>query len=250
MGDAGSRRRVHRPRGSRGDPERQHLLLAGSVRRRPPRDDRLQVPIVGGPGARHARRTPPHGPVVRPARRLAGDVHDRAHVHARRVLPLRPGGAAGERRLHGASSRSLGLRRDGAPLRRHVRRGGRDRLLRGRWVRPDRGGRAPRPDTRGRRAGILESWRPHPPGSGPRTSNRRGTRTNRASSRTRRWRCSARLARSPAPARANHAVFGAFETLGGGTVVNAGVTDWVYGLVGRDPDVERITRNILDRLAG
>jgi hypothetical protein len=46
----------------------------------------------------------------------------------------------------------------------------------------------------------------------------------------------------------NHAVLGTFEAPGGGTVVNAGVTDWVYGLVGGDPDVERITRNILDRL--
>ena len=48
----------------------------------------------------------------------------------------------------------------------------------------------------------------------------------------------------------NHAVFGAFDVPGGGTVVNAGVTDWTYGIEGGDPDVVRITRNVLDRLRG
>ena len=47
----------------------------------------------------------------------------------------------------------------------------------------------------------------------------------------------------------NHAVFGAFDVPGGGTVVNAGVTDWTYGIEGGDPDVVRITRNVLDRLS-
>ncbi len=45
----------------------------------------------------------------------------------------------------------------------------------------------------------------------------------------------------------NHAVLGVFTTPGGGTVVNAGVTDWACGLGG--PDVDRITRNVLDRLS-
>jgi hypothetical protein len=44
----------------------------------------------------------------------------------------------------------------------------------------------------------------------------------------------------------NHAVLGTFTTPGGGAVVNAGVTDWTYGL--EDPMVDRITRNALDRL--
>ena len=35
----------------------------------------------------------------------------------------------------------------------------------------------------------------------------------------------------------------------GGTVVTTGCTEWVNGLRGRDPHVERITRNILDRLS-
>ena len=45
----------------------------------------------------------------------------------------------------------------------------------------------------------------------------------------------------------NHAVLGAFTTPGGGTVFNAGVTDWAYGLA--DGTVERITRNVLRRLS-
>ena len=34
----------------------------------------------------------------------------------------------------------------------------------------------------------------------------------------------------------------------GGTVVTSGCTDWAHGLAGRDPQVEQITRNLLDRL--
>jgi hypothetical protein len=45
----------------------------------------------------------------------------------------------------------------------------------------------------------------------------------------------------------NHAVLGAFTTEGGGTVVNAGVTDWSYGLT--DGAVEQVTRNVLRRLS-
>ena len=47
----------------------------------------------------------------------------------------------------------------------------------------------------------------------------------------------------------NHAVMGIFDVPGGGTVFNAGVTDWAYGIDGGDPDVVRITRNVLDRLS-
>ena len=47
--------------------------------------------------------------------------------------------------------------------------------------------------------------------------------------------------------RNNHAVVGTFTTPGGGTVFNAGCTDWTYGL--GDPDVARITRNVVDRLS-
>jgi hypothetical protein len=44
-----------------------------------------------------------------------------------------------------------------------------------------------------------------------------------------------------------NAVLGTYAR--GGTVVTTGCTDWAYGLAGRDPLVERVTRNILDRLS-
>jgi hypothetical protein len=44
-----------------------------------------------------------------------------------------------------------------------------------------------------------------------------------------------------------HAVLGCYTR--GGTVVTTGCTEWVRGLEGRDPPVERITRNVLDRLS-
>lgn len=44
----------------------------------------------------------------------------------------------------------------------------------------------------------------------------------------------------------NNAVMGVYSR--GGTVFTSGGTDWVYGLAGRDPAVEQITRNVLDRL--
>ncbi|MEA2581179.1 MAG: hypothetical protein QOE83_2071 [Actinomycetota bacterium] len=49
--------------------------------------------------------------------------------------------------------------------------------------------------------------------------------------------------------RYTHAVVGVFETSGGGTVFNTGCTDWTYGLEGRDAAIERITRNVFDRLS-
>jgi hypothetical protein len=49
--------------------------------------------------------------------------------------------------------------------------------------------------------------------------------------------------------RNNHACLGVFTTPGGGTVVNAGVTDWTCGLAGGDPQVVRITRNVFEHLA-
>jgi hypothetical protein len=45
------------------------------------------------------------------------------------------------------------------------------------------------------------------------------------------------------------ACIGVFFKPGGGTIFNAGVTDWTCGLAGGDPDVDRITRNVLDRLS-
>lgn len=47
---------------------------------------------------------------------------------------------------------------------------------------------------------------------------------------------------------AGHAVLGTFTSPGGGTVVTSGSTDWAHGLVGTDPQIEQVTRNLLDRL--
>jgi hypothetical protein len=45
----------------------------------------------------------------------------------------------------------------------------------------------------------------------------------------------------------NHACIAVFSKPDGGTVFNAGVTDWADGL--GDPAVARVTRNVLDRLS-
>jgi hypothetical protein len=45
-----------------------------------------------------------------------------------------------------------------------------------------------------------------------------------------------------------HAILGTYTSSGGGTVVTSGSTDWAHGLAGRDPQIERITANVLDRL--
>jgi len=45
-----------------------------------------------------------------------------------------------------------------------------------------------------------------------------------------------------------HAVLGTYTSPGGGTVITSGSTDWAHGLAGRDPQIEQVTRNALDRL--
>lgn len=47
--------------------------------------------------------------------------------------------------------------------------------------------------------------------------------------------------------REGHAVLGVYER--GGTVVTTGSTDWAHGLRGGDAVVERITRNVIDKLS-
>ncbi|MGI9240534.1 MAG: N,N-dimethylformamidase beta subunit family domain-containing protein [Verrucomicrobiales bacterium] len=47
--------------------------------------------------------------------------------------------------------------------------------------------------------------------------------------------------------RDGHAVLGVYQR--GGTVVTTGSTDWVHGLRGGDPAIERITRNVISRLS-
>lgn len=48
--------------------------------------------------------------------------------------------------------------------------------------------------------------------------------------------------------RTGAAVVGTYTSPGGGTVVTVGTTDWAHGLRGGDEAVERITRNLLERL--
>lgn len=48
--------------------------------------------------------------------------------------------------------------------------------------------------------------------------------------------------------RHGHAVMGVHRP--GGTVFTSGCTEWVWGLVAADPVIERMTRNLLDRLGG
>jgi hypothetical protein len=47
----------------------------------------------------------------------------------------------------------------------------------------------------------------------------------------------------------NHAAVGCFTVPGGGTVFNAGCTDWTCAIAGGDPAVTRVTRNVLERLS-
>lgn len=44
------------------------------------------------------------------------------------------------------------------------------------------------------------------------------------------------------------AVLGTYTVPSGGTVVTSGSTDWAHGLRGGDPAIERITKNIIDKL--
>jgi len=45
-----------------------------------------------------------------------------------------------------------------------------------------------------------------------------------------------------------HAVMGMYETPGGGSVFTCGSTDWAHGLKTPNPTVEKVTKNILNRL--
>jgi hypothetical protein len=48
--------------------------------------------------------------------------------------------------------------------------------------------------------------------------------------------------------RYGHAVLGAYTNDAGATVVTSGSTDWAHGLAERDPQIEQITRNVLNKL--
>ena len=48
--------------------------------------------------------------------------------------------------------------------------------------------------------------------------------------------------------RHGHAVLGISTNSAGGSTLTSGSTDWAHGLAGRDPQIEQITRNVLQRL--
>lgn len=54
--------------------------------------------------------------------------------------------------------------------------------------------------------------------------------------------------RWPGPEHTGNAVLGLYTTGGGGTVVTTGSTDWAHGLLGKDPAVIQITKNVLEKL--
>jgi len=54
--------------------------------------------------------------------------------------------------------------------------------------------------------------------------------------------------RWPGPKHSGHSVLGVWTSARGGTVFTCGATDWAHGLRGKDPAVEKITRNVLERL--
>jgi len=54
----------------------------------------------------------------------------------------------------------------------------------------------------------------------------------------------------PGPDHEGHAVLGTWTSEGGGIVFTAGTTDWAHGLKGGDPAVQKITRNVLEKLSG
>ena len=130
--------------------------------------------------------------------------------------------------------------------------GGHDRRLRVRRLRlhlprrpavPDRQRRHARRlrDPRHRAGGPLHP-RPRPPARPPRTSRRR------SSSSPSRLFDGSRAPEDVERIAHGHAVLGTYTSPAGGIVVTSGSTDWAHGLAGRDPQVEQITRNLLDRL--
>ena len=201
-------------------------------------------PVLAHRRGAHAERS-----VVASARRTPGDADDRPDVHARRVFALRAGGPARLGRLHGASSRALGVRGHRAAVRRR------------RWGSPTRS--SPTRST-GARCGSAPTDGP----SRPTPTAPPSSLEILATAPARLWAQQeqpSRYAHEPGELEHtalalwgdtwrdhvdeiahNHAVLGVWTTPAGGTIVNAGVTDWTYGL--GDPTIDRITRNVLDRL--
>ena len=196
-------------------------------------------------------RTPHERALVAPADRASRERADGRDLRPRRLRARRRRLARRIGRLHDPSAGALGVRAYRASLWRRARRGARRRRLRDRRLRAAPGRRPPRADARGRHAEVVRGA-----GDGAGTPLVCGRATVAIRERARGAR-----ARGAGPVRrglarrtwrgsgSNHAVMGCFTHPGGGTVFNAGCTDWTYGIEGGDPIVQRVTRNVLERLS-
>ena len=160
---------------------------------------------------------------------------------------------AGRRRLHDPPRRTTGSSRaPGLGYGDLLGAGADDRRLRVRRLRlhlPRRPARTP-PASTARRP-TSRSSAPHPPPTSPATTATRPPAPNEPSEVefiASRLFGGSRSAEDVERISYGHAVLGTYTSAAGGVVVTSGSTDWAHGLAGRDPQVEQITRNILDRL--
>ena len=240
---------LHRRRRQRRDLQRQHVLLAGSLRRRPPLDDVLQVPGRRGPGGRHSRRAAPDRPwsdrrIARPETRTIGLTFTRGGYSRYGLGVPRGSGAYTVRRPdHWAF--------EGTDLRYGDELGRADAIVAyevdGVELTAGADGLPVPTGTDGAPDGLeilatapARLWSQHEQPS--RYAHEPGELENAAMAVFGPgWRDQVHRITN------NHACIGVFATPGGGTVFNAGVTDWTCGL--DDDDVARVTRNVLDRLS-
>ena len=139
VGHARRARRLHRWRGQCRDLQREHLLLAGPVRRRSPNDAVLQVPRRRGPRA----SAPPMSASCRACGRIGGSRDPRrARSDSRSRTAATQGtdsACHGVRCLHDRASRPLGVRGHRPALRGRARTSRFDRGLQGGRLRADHG---------------------------------------------------------------------------------------------------------------
>ena len=248
---------VHRSRRERRVPVRQHVVLAGSprgsgrTRRTRRHDDRVQGCVQARPGLRHRSPVGADDPLVGSPARTAREPHDRRQLHPRRLPPHRQAGHVRRRGLHAAPARSTGSSTApasttatcSAPARPSSATSATAATSRIATGSPTRPAPTARPPT------SRSSARRRPPTSPARPPRARRHRNEPAEDEF----IAARVFNTRDPEAIEkiahgHAILGTYVSAGGGTVITSGSTDWVWGLAERDPLVEQITRNILDRL--
>ena len=249
---------LHRRRRQRRLPLGQHLVLAGAPRgpdaRGPGRDDgRLQGPLQAGPGVRHRPRRRAHQHLVRPPDRPAREPHDRRELRPRRLPPHRQAGHAAAPAATRSTGPTTGCSRAPAsatatcsapappPSATSATAATSPTATGCPYPTGDRRHAGRLRDPRHRAGRPLHPRHRHPP-AGARTSRPRsssspsrlfgGSATRRTSSASPTATPCSAPTRRPAAASSSR----------------PGSTDWAHGLAGRDPQVEQITRNILDRL--